>query len=456
MDRGQSTTLRRHNNIGEGKITALADLRIEVITVIYVISKNGNPLMPTQRHGKVKHLLREGKAKIIAYTPFTIQLTYDATEYTQSTTLGVDVGSKKIGLSVTTKQTELFSAEIELRTDIVNNIATRKQYRRSKRNRKTRYRKPRFNNRKKKKGRLAPSVNNRIDAHLKWVDKISHMLPITKIIAEVASFDIQKIKNPEISGEQYQQGEQLNFCNVREYVLWRDGHKCTHCKGKSGDKILSVHHIESRKTGGDAPNNLITLCTTCHDKHHDGEITIKAKRGKSFKDAAFMGIMRWAFYERLKELYSGVSMTFGYITKNTRISNGLPKTHATDAYCITGNINARRCISTTIKQVRKKKRSLHEATARKGRMLKDGSRNKNINSKRNSKNTTKITVGKETWCLHDKVIVNGKTGFISGFTGNSAYVKDSCGNYVQVSKKNKKVNAKFLTLVSRNNNWVIC
>src|SRR6266699_2908506 len=61
----------------------------------------------------------------------------------------------------------------------------------------------------------------------------------------------------------YQQGPQLGFWNVREYVLFRDGHTCKWCLGKSGDKIFNVHHIESRKTGGDSPDNLITLCETC-------------------------------------------------------------------------------------------------------------------------------------------------------------------------------------------------
>ena len=171
------------------------------------------------------------------------------------------------------------------------------------------------------------------------IAKVHKILPISKIIVEVASFDIQKIKNPEISGAEYQQGEQLNFWNVREYVLFRDGHQCQCCKGKSKDKILNVHHIESRKTGGNAPNNLITLCETCHDGFHKGTIKLPKtiKRGMSFRDATFMGIMRWAFYNKLKELYQNVSLTYGYITKNTRIKNNLPKEHYIDARCISEN-----------------------------------------------------------------------------------------------------------------------
>lgn len=227
---------------------------------------------------------------------------------------------------------------MELRNDIVDKLSTRREQRRTRRSR-LRYRKARFNNRisSKRKGWLAPSVENKIQTHLTVVEKIHKFLPITNIVVETASFDIQKIKNPSISNEEYQQGEQLDFFNVREYILFRDGHTCQHCKGKSKDKVLNVHHIESRKTGGDSPNNLITLCETCHKAYHRGEFELNVKRGKSFRDAAFMGIMRWNLYDRLKNIYPNVSMTFGYITKNTRITNNLPKEHYVDARCISGN-----------------------------------------------------------------------------------------------------------------------
>lgn len=311
--------------------------------MVYVLNFNGQPLMPTSRHGKVRHLLKDGKAKVVKNCPFTIQLLYETTTYTQDITLGVDAGSKTIGLSATSETREFYSGEIELRTDIVDLLSTRSETRRTRRNRKTRYRKARFDNRKKKDGWLAPSVQQRVDCHLQVVDNVCKILPITKIVVEIASFDIQKIKNPEISGTEYQQGEQLSFWNVREYVFFRDGHTCQCCKGKSKDKVLNVHHIESRKTGGDAPNNLITLCETCHKGFHNGLIQLPKtiKRGMSFKDATFMGIMRWAFYNELKARYNNVSLTYGYITKSTRITNGLDKTHYIDARCISGHPEAR-------------------------------------------------------------------------------------------------------------------
>lgn len=311
--------------------------------LVYVLNKDGHPLMPTERCGKVRRMLRDGKAKIVNRIPFTIQLTYETTNIVQEVTLGVDAGSKHIGLSATTEKKELYSGEVELRTDIVKKLATRRELRRSRRNRKTRYRKCRFLNRRRPEGWLAPSVQHKVDCHMTIIAKLYKMLPIKKIIVEVASFDIQKIKNPDISCIEYQQGEQLNFWNVREYVLFRDGHKCQCCKGKTKDKILNVHHIESRKTGGDAPNNLITLCETCHKGYHLGTVKLPKtiKRGMSFKDASFMGIMRWAFYDKLKATYPDVHLTYGYVTKNTRIINNLPKNHYIDARCISGNPTAR-------------------------------------------------------------------------------------------------------------------
>ena len=192
--------------------------------MVYVISKNGQPLMPTENHAKVRVLLKSKKAKVIKTCPFTIQLAYDSTNYTQEITLGVDSGSKHIGLSATTKSKVLFESDIELRNDIVNLLSTRRQNRRARRNRKTRHRKIRFDNRIRKEGWLAPSIQNKVDSHLTVIRKVHEILPVTKITVEVASFDIQKIKNPTISGTEYQQGEQSDFWNVREYVLFRDCH----------------------------------------------------------------------------------------------------------------------------------------------------------------------------------------------------------------------------------------
>ena len=341
--------------------------------MVYVISKTGQPLMPTERYGKVRRMLKSNKAKVVRSCPFTIQLMYDSTTHTQPVSLGIDAGSKTIGVSATTPDKVLYESEVTLRNDIVDLLSTRRQNRRTRRNRKTRYRQARFDNRRRSKGWLAPSVQNKVDTHLKVVENITKILPISKITVEVASFNIQKIKNPDIEGTDYQQGDQLGFWNVREYVLFRDGHTCRYCKGKSKDAVLNVHHIESRKTGGDAPNNLITLCETCHKGYHNGTVKLPRdiKRGMSFKDTAFMGIVRWAFYNKVKEICIPqgieVNLTYGYLTKNTRIKHNLPKTHYIDARCISGNPDA---VSTGEvfyqKKVRCHNRQIHKSTILKG------------------------------------------------------------------------------------------
>lgn len=342
--------------------------------MVYVLNIDGQPLMPTNRHGKVRHLLKDGKAKIINRCPFTIQLLYSSTNYTQPVTLGVDAGSKHIGLSATTETKELYASDVELRNDIVELLSIRRQNRRARRNRKTRYREARFLNRVSgKKNWLAPSIRQKVDTHMTVISKVCKILQISQIIVETASFDIQKIKKPNISGVDYQQGEQLSFWNIREYVLFRDGHICQCCKGKSKDKILNVHHIESRKIGGDAPNNLITLCETCHKGYHKGTVQLPKEihRGMSLKDATFMGIMRWAFYNKLKEVYElqgiGVHMTFGYITKNMRIQHHLPKEHYVDARCISGHPEAIPCKEVFYqKKIRCHNRQIHKNTILKG------------------------------------------------------------------------------------------
>lgn len=325
----------------------------------------GEPLMPCTPQ-KARLLLKQRKAKVVKREPFTIQLKIATGETKQDISLGIDAGNKHIGISATTENIVLFEAETELRDDIVKLLADRRQYRRSRRNRKTRYRQARFINRKKPKSWLAPSIEHKIESHLKIIAIVHKILPIAKTTIEVAQFDIQKIKNPDIQGKEYQEGDQLGFWNNREYVLWRDGHKCqgrTNCK----NKILNVHHIESRKTGGDAPNNLVTLCETCHNDFHAGKLKLALKRGQSYRGAAFMGIMRWAVYNRLKALYSNVSLTYGYITKNTRITNGLEKSHITDARCISANPLAEPLSNYYyFKQVRKQNRQLHKANALKG------------------------------------------------------------------------------------------
>ena len=298
---------------------------------VYVLNKHGRPLMPTSP-AKARRLLKAGKAKVVRRSPFTVQLIYGSSGYTQPVTLGVDAGYKHVGVSAVSETKELFSSEVELRTNISRLLSKRRMYRRLKRN-KLWYRPPRFNNRKKVGGWLAPSVQHKLDSHVKIVKFVSSILPITKVIVETAAFDIQKIKNPDISGREYQNGEQKGFWNVREYVLYRDNHTCQLCKGKN--RIFEVHHIVPRSKGGtDKPDNLITLCSRCHKKVHEKGMVLKPVT--TFKPETFMSIIRWKLLNTLHDLGFNVSNTYGYLTKNKRIELGLDKSHATDAFCIAG------------------------------------------------------------------------------------------------------------------------
>ena len=349
---------------------------------VYVLNMRGKPLMPCSP-AKARHLLKAGKARVARRTPFTIQLTMATGETKQDISLGVDAGYRHIGLCASTQKAELYASEVELRQDLTELLSERRGLRRARRARKTRYRAPRFNNRvhSKHKGWLAPSVENRINAHLSRIEEVLKILPVTAITVETAAFDLQKLKHPEISGQEYQQGEQAGFYNVREYVLFRDGHVCQHCHGKSKDRVLNVHHLESRRTGGNAPDNLITLCETCHKQLHRGEIKLKAQRGASFKAQTFMGIAGWEVLRRL------------------RAAHPEAKSHCADAYCIAGNLKAERLEGYFFqKQTRRHNRKIHKLTILKGGIRKLNQAPYEIKGFR----------------LFDKVQYQGETGFIFG------------------------------------------
>ena len=209
---------------------------------VFVINKHGEVLMPSKPR-KAKILLREGKAKVVKRNPFTIQLKHGSTGYKQDLTLSIDPGHCEVGISVVSDKKEVFSAVAILRNDISEKMTTRKMYRRQKLN-KLRYRKPRFLNRSAstRKGRLAPSVQWKVDAHIKLINQLKSLLPITKIVLETGAFDMEKMNDPDITNEQYQKGVQYGFENVKAYVLARDGYKCQSRKKGCCDK-LHVHHV---------------------------------------------------------------------------------------------------------------------------------------------------------------------------------------------------------------------
>ena len=385
--------------------------------------------MPAERHGKVKWLLKSGKAKVVRRTPFTIQLLYETTEYVQPVTLGVDPGYRNAGLSAVTDKREVFRAEVQLRTDIPELLSERRQYRRSRRNRKTRYREPHFDNRthSKHKGWLAPSVENRIDAHVKLIKLACSILPVSSIRIETAQFDVQELKNPDVDGKEYQQGEQTGFWNIREYVLWRDSHKCQHCKGKSKDPVLQVHHLESRKTGGDRPENLLTLCKTCHERYH-ADVFALPRPLTGFRATANINIMRWKLYERVKALGIPVSVTYGYGTKRARVLRGLPKTHSNDAFVIAGGNGQLRVVGEhRFRQVRKQNRKLH----------------KGIRSHVKNK-AARIVFGFRQW---DKVRYRGQEYFIKGRRSSGYFSLSDISGGMAVLDSRKLAGVKHSKLV---------
>lgn len=344
---------------------------------VYVINKHGQPVMPC-RHRTARVLLQKHKATVVKQVPFTIRLLYGSSGYRQPISLGMDAGSKHIGIAATTEKKVLYAEELSPRNDVVKLLSVRRQNRKTRRNRKTRYRQARFDNRvhSKYKGWLAPSVEVKIQEHISAVLRIQKMLPLSEIHVETAEFDIQRLKameegKPVPVGTDYQNGEMYDQYNVRQYVLFRDDYKCQ-CCGRHDDGVkLHVHHKESRQTGGDTPNNLITLCKDCHKALHAGTIQLpgnKSKRGKSYRDSAFMGIMRKAMVVQLRELIDiPVTETYGYITKCHRENAGLPKSHINDAIMISRNFETVSDDTYYIsKAVRHHNRQLHKNTILKG------------------------------------------------------------------------------------------
>lgn len=414
---------------------------------VFVLNMRGEPLMPCSQR-KARILLKEGKAIINKYNPFTIQLTYATGETKQDCHIGIDTGAKHIGIAVTSEDKVLFKAEVELRQDVKSNLDNRRMYRRDRRNRKTRYRKPRFLNRKRSEKWLPPSLQNRINHTFRWIDELCKLVPNPKLHIEVGKFDSAKMINPDIQGIDYQQGQTYGFYDERYFVLARDNYTCQ-CCGKSKDKIFQMHHIIYRSNGGtNRVDNLITVCTDCHtyENHQKGGILYKwqeeHKKVKQYKEPPFMNTLRKMVFAK----YPDAIIAYGSETTPKRKDIGLEKNHYNDAIVISGieTIEENPNEWLLIRQFRKKKRSLHEATARKGR------KEPNRTQRRNSKNTP---FSKGFW-LNDKVSVLGQVGHITGFTSGSAYIKNANDEYITLPNKSyKQVSVANLRLISHNNNW---
>lgn len=309
--------------------------------VIYVLSIDGQPLMPIHRCGKVRRLLNSKKAKVVHKEPFTIQLLFETETNVSDLTLGIDSGSAKIGTAVVdNNQVVYYLSEVRIRNDISTKMERRAVYRRARRSRKLRYRKARFLNRKNsiKKDRFSHTMVSKINSHKREIEFVKTILPIKTLVIETGKFDVTLLDH---EGEAfnkhwgYQKGPAYGYKNNHEAVLNRDNYTCQCCKTKKG--TLHVHHIIYRSNGGsDKMDNLITLCEACHDKlHHtdelkDFEARLYGKRKGTLKHATQMNSIRI----QLLKAYPEVIETFGYITKANRELSNLSKEHYNDAITI--------------------------------------------------------------------------------------------------------------------------
>ena len=416
-----------------------------------VLDRQGKPLMPTTRLGKVYRLLKTKKAHIVSYEPFTIQLDYEPdTHIIQPMTLGVDSGAIHSGYSVANEHREYYNSEVIARNNISKNILDKQMYRRNRRSRKTRYRKPRFNNRKNKtKGWLPPSLEQKVAVQVNEINHIHRYFPIETIIVETAEFDIQKIKNPDISGIEYQQGT-LQGYNIRNYLLEKHKRKCFYC-GKTVSNFEVEHMLPKSRGGSNRIDNLPLSCHDCNEKK--GTLTaeefirqtLPAKKAATklkqlpnekrlFKYMAHMNATRWALYDAINEKYPNVQMTYGYITKYNRIQAGLPKAHHIDAKCITGFATVPSMSQTVVKmKMRRHNRQLHRATFSKGHVRKAAS-------------LPTVTFGFQ---LYDLVLFNNHRYYIKGRRSSGAFALVSVEGL-----KNEERRYRKLTLLAHTNAYL--
>ena len=409
---------------------------------VFVKNMRGEPLMPCSQR-KARLLLKEGKAKIVDYKPFTIQLLSSTGESTQDVHIGVDTGAKHIGIAVTSKDKVLAKGEVELRDGIHRDMEFRYGLRKTRRKRKVRHRKARYLHRQHKEGWLPPSIKSRVDATYKWIDKFCDLVPNPTLHIEVGKFNIGKIVN-----------QDNNEYNKRFFVFARDEYTCQVCK-KSNKKLRTHHILYKSKGGTDRVDNLITVCEDCHspENHWEGGILytwmMKRKQVKSFSEATFMNIIR----KRIIERYPNAIISYGYETLPYREELGLSKTHYNDAIAISRieNIKENPNEYFFIRQFRKKKRSLHESYPIKGRR-----KSKNINAERRNKNVPH----KAGWYMNDMAICESKIGWIYGFSGgnssNDCVLRDIKGNTItNSSRKENCPNCRLssLKLLCHNNNW---
>jgi len=315
---------------------------------VFVLDKNLTPLDPCHR-ARARELLNKGRAKVFKRYPFTIVLQDRTVE--ESTVhphrIKIDPGSKTTGIAVVQEETGRVTNALEIShrgQQIKDSLESRKALRRGRRNRKTRYRKPRFLNRTRKPGWLPPSLESRIANIETWVRRIRRLCPVAAISQELVRFDLQQMQNPEISGIEYQRGELFGF-EVKEYLLAKWDRKCAYCGVENVP--FEIEHILARSKGGS--NRVSNLCLSCHscnqakgNKSVEEFLKKKPKVLKQvlaqakvpLKDATAVNATRWELYRRLQSTGLPVEVGSGGRTKFNRKVRGLQKTHWADAVCV--------------------------------------------------------------------------------------------------------------------------
>jgi len=309
---------------------------------VLVLDRNRKPLMPCHP-ARARQLLRNGKAAIFRRFPFTIILKHHEGGDVQDVRLKIDPGSKKTGIALVAEYKRcprvVWASEIEHRGEQIKQaLEKRRAVRRSRRNRKTRYRKARFLNRRRPEGWLPPSLESRIANIETWVKRLSRWSPVSALSLEVVRFDTQKLQNPEINGVKYQRGELFGY-EIREYLLEKWGRKCAYC-GKNNVPLEVEHIVPKSRGGSNRISNLTLACRECNIKKGNktaeefGYPEIQKQARRPLKDAAAINSIRWRLFERLKEFGFEIECGSGGRTKYNRIMQGYPKEHWIDAACV--------------------------------------------------------------------------------------------------------------------------
>ncbi|HEX6481187.1 MAG TPA: RNA-guided endonuclease IscB [Ktedonobacteraceae bacterium] len=314
---------------------------------VFVVDSYYKPVNPVHP-GRARLLLNQGKAAVYRRFPFTIILkSVVELPEVEPLRIKIDPGSKTTGLAIVNDASGevVFAAELIHRGEkIKKRLDDRRSVRHNRRARHTRYRAPRFNNRKRKKGWLPPSLESRIANIMAWVNRLRRYCPITTISQELVKFDLQKQENPEISGVEYQQGT-LQGYETREYLLEKWNRMCAYCGKK--DVPLQVEHIQSLAKGGtNRISNLCLACEKCNLAKGTQDIKDFLKKKPEvlkhilvlakapLKDAAAVNATRWTLYEKLKATGLPVECGSGGLTRFNRTRRDLPKEHWIDAACV--------------------------------------------------------------------------------------------------------------------------